>query len=79
MASSGVLSPDIASTLLTLQRGKCANCKQKLTRYHLDHVMPLALGGANEDQNMQLLCPGCNCRKQAMHPISFAQKEGRLL
>ena len=78
-ASGGVLSADIAERLFTSQRGKCTNCNGKLAEYHLDHIMPLALGGVNEDSNMQLLCPSCNWRKNAMHPVDFAQKEGRLL
>ena len=77
--SGGVLSLDIASRLMTLQRGKCANCQCRLTSHHLDHIVPLALNGANEDLNMQLLCPSCNWRKNSKHPIDFAQQEGRLL
>lgn len=78
-SSSGVLSIDIASRLFESQRGQCANCRKKLDVYHIDHITPLALGGANEDSNIQLLCPPCNWRKNAMHPIDFAQQEGRLL
>lgn len=77
--SSGTLSPDIAARLMALQKCKCANCKCKLSAYHLDHIEPLALGGLNADMNVQLLCPACNLRKSSKHPIDFAQQEGRLL
>ena len=30
---------------------------------HIDHITPVAQGGANARDNMQLLCPGCNTRK----------------
>jgi len=78
-SSVGVLSIDIAARLGKSQRGQCANCRKKFGEYHIDHIVPLALGGANEDSNVQLLCPPCNWRKNAMHPIDFAQQEGRLL
>lgn len=78
-ASTGVLSLDIVERLLHVQRGLCANCRGKPGLFHLDHIMPLALGGVNEDTNVQLLCAPCNLRKSAAHPIDFARQEGRLL
>ena len=79
--NSGKLSADIASKLLVLQRGFCAcGCGKKLgANYHLDHIMPLALGGANEDWNIQLLTPKCNLQKHSKHPIEFMQKERKFL
>lgn len=66
--------------LLAIQKGKCANCRVRLgRRYHVDHVMPLALGGSNGRRNLQLLCAPCNLRKSALHPVAFAQREGKLL
>lgn len=47
--------------------------------YHLDHVMPLALGGSNTDDNMQLLRDRCNLQKHAKHPVDFMQERGFLL
>lgn len=76
----GQLSPDLAQRLLVLQKGKCACCHKSLDDgYHLDHNMPLALGGANEDSNIQLLCPFCNLSKSAKHPVDFMQQKGFLL
>lgn len=81
LSGGGELSRDIANRLLVSQQGKCAcGCKQPLgDDYHLDHIMPLALGGANEDWNIQLLRARCNFRKGAKDPIEFAQENGRLL
>ena len=79
VGATGQLSADIESRLLRLQRGCCANCKAKLIRHELDHVVALSNGGANSDENMQLLCPICNRRKHAKDPIAFAQEQGRLL
>lgn len=79
-ANGGRLSKDIAERLFKLQRGKCACCKQKLgDDYHRDHMTPLALGGPNTDDNIQLLCPTCNLQKNKKHPIDFMQGRGFLL
>jgi len=47
--------------------------------FHMDHIMPIALGGSNTDDNMQLLRKECNLQKQAKHPIDFMQSRGLLL
>lgn len=79
-ANGGVLSQGLAEKLFKLQRGKCACCGVRLgTKYHMDHIMPLVLGGANSDENIQLLRPTCNIKKKAKHPIDFMQSQGRLL
>jgi 5-methylcytosine-specific restriction endonuclease McrA len=78
--SGGRLSTGLAQQLLKLQRGKCACCGTSLKDgYHLDHITPLARGGANEDWNMQLLTPKCNQQKHAKDPVEFMQSRGRLL
>lgn len=81
LESGGKLSKGLAARLFKLQRGKCAcGCKQPLGNdYHLDHNMPLALGGSNTDDNMQLLRQRCNNQKHAKHPIDFMQSRGFLL
>ena len=76
----GKLSAGLADKLYKLQRGRCACCGKRLgNNYHLDHRMPLALGGSNEDSNIQLLTAKCNLQKQAKHPIVFMQSKGYLL
>lgn len=51
------------------QNFKCANpdgkCKltDALEEYDVDHVIPLFLGGDDEERNMQALCPACHRRK----------------
>ena len=66
------------------QHGLCANCQTKLfksgaKKYHVDHIMPLALGGSNWPSNLQCLCPSCNLSKNAKDPIAWAREQGRLL
>lgn len=79
-AGDGSLSPEIANKLLILQKGKCACCNKSLSDgYHLDHIMPLALGGLNVDGNMQLLTPRCNMHKSKKHPVDYMQSKGFLI
>ena len=61
------------------QRGRCAACRKKLSKYHRDHILPLVLGGDNNAKNIQLLCPPCNLQKHAKHPVEFMQELGFLL
>lgn len=70
---------DIAN-ILKAQKNKCANCLNRIkSGYHVDHVMPLALGGSNGPENLQCLCPTCNLKKHAKHPIDWARENGRLI
>lgn len=78
--NGGKLSPELVSKLIKLQRGKCACCGLRLgDNYHMDHIMPIALGGTNEDWNIQLLRATCNMQKHAKHPVDFMQQRGFLL
>jgi 5-methylcytosine-specific restriction endonuclease McrA len=78
--SGGKLSDDLIEKLFNLQRGKCACCGDGLgENFHLDHIMPLALGGSNTDGNMQLLKQRCNNQKHSKHPIDYMQSKGFLI
>lgn len=79
--SGDQLSVGLADKLFKLQRGKCAcGCAQPLgDDYHIDHRMPLALGGEHADHNIQLLRKTCNLHKSAKHPVEFMQQRGFLL
>lgn len=67
--------------LLAKQNHKCAACRVsvKMAGYHVDHIIPLARGGANWPDNLQILCPTCNLSKGAKDPIAWANECGRLL
>lgn len=79
--NGGKLSSDIASRLMVLQQGKCACCRTDLrkSKYHLDHIEPLAKGGMHDDSNIQLLCPQCNMTKHTSDPVKFMQSRGFLI
>jgi len=79
-ANGGVLSNGLSAKLFKLQKGKCPCCGKPLGKdFHLDHKTPLALGGSNTDDNMQLLRQRCNSQKGAKHPTEFMQSRGFLL
>lgn len=64
----------------SLQNWKCAICRCSVRdNYHVDHILPLKLGGAHMPKNIQLLCAPCNLRKSAKHPVAFMQERGFLL
>lgn len=78
--NGGTLSKGLAEKLFKLQKGRCPCCGRPLgDDYHLDHKMPIALGGPNEDWNMQLLRKRCNKLKHAKHPVEFMRSRGFLL
>lgn len=59
--------------MIDVQEGKCNSCFSYLViegknNYHVDHIMPLVLGGSNWPDNLQLLCPRCNMKKGSKHP-----------
>lgn len=78
--SGGKLSPELATKLYVLQKGKCPCCGNLLGKnYHMDHIIPLINGGLNIDENIQLLRQRCNNQKHSKDPIDFMQSRGFLL
>jgi 5-methylcytosine-specific restriction endonuclease McrA len=62
-ATVGDIPCDAEHQLLGFQRGRCAYCHAPLTDYHVDHIIPLARGGAHSWENLVLACPPCNLSK----------------
>lgn len=78
--NGGTLSKGLSIKLFKLQRGMCPCCKQPLgDDFHMDHIQPIALGGSNTDDNIQLLRQRCNNQKSAAHPVDFMQSRGFLI
>lgn len=73
---------DDVNEVFRLQRGLCAGprCGKPLgDHFHRDHRIPLALGGRHDRDNLELLCPTCNHRKNATDPVEWAQRHGLLI
>ncbi len=80
IAAKGKHSVSDVRQILKEQRGRCAYCRDKLSKgYHVDHILALANGGANDRTNLQILCGPCNLSKGAKHPLHFARELGMLL
>ncbi|MDR6421282.1 5-methylcytosine-specific restriction endonuclease McrA [Paraburkholderia phenoliruptrix] len=63
-------------TLYVVQDGCCANCDSRLQDdMHLDHWMPLSLGGSNTIENLQWLCRDCNLGKGSADPIVWLARQ----
>lgn len=76
----GSFTTDDIKVIMKRQKKKCVVCRVDISKgYHIDHIMPLKLGGSNYPANLQLLCPHCNLKKAAFHPIDFMQSRGFLL
>lgn len=61
---AGVIVPDDIRFAYLSTDGKCYWCGVALGgRWHVDHVLALALGGLNVAENICVACPSCNSRK----------------
>lgn len=58
----GNRSKNIKHQLFGVQEGRCNLCKHEIEFRHMevDHVIPRAKGGPDDDTNLQLLCGHCN-------------------
>jgi 5-methylcytosine-specific restriction endonuclease McrA len=75
VAEAGTYTAEDVHALFNMQNGECAYCKADVSgNYHVDHIMPLARGGTNTKDNIQLCCPTCNIRKGWSDPDEFAAR-----
>ena len=78
--AEGSFNKNDIEQILKQQKHKCAVCKCCIkTKFHVDHIKPIARGGSNDRKNLQILCPPCNMKKGAKDPIDFMQGNGFLL
>lgn len=77
----GSYSGDDVKLKLELQKNKCLGCFSAIDglNYHIDHITPIAKGGMNTPDNIQILCPHCNLSKGAKYQEEFYQDKGFLL
>lgn len=58
------------ATIYDRDGGRCQHCSTDLPRepragWHIDHIVPISLGGPDTPANVQLSCPTCNWKKWA--------------
>ena len=67
--------------LFLKRKGTCASCYIKIDAgkaWDIDHILPLALGGTNEPENLQILCKPCHQSKTSQSDIPRIAKTKRL-
>ena len=67
--------------LFLKRKGTCAACSQKIDAgkaWDIDHILPLALGGTNAPDNLQILCRPCHRSKTSHSDIPRIAKTKRL-
>lgn len=72
----------VQRAVLHRDRGMCTSCKKDISGLiniasseNFDHIIPLAIGGANDVTNIQLLCETCNKAKSKKHVITSSYYE----
>lgn len=71
------LSPEVRMRIYQRDHGTCVYCGVSLSaaEFHVDHRLPLARGGSNDEANLCATCPNCNLRKHTMTAEEFAAQE----
>lgn len=74
----GRFGAEDVTRLFDEQAGLCVYCRADLSvTFQIDHRIPLAKGGSNWPDNIQLLCISCNRRKNHKDPEAFRQEMER--
>lgn len=66
--------------LFLTANGACQACGWRLTpgtRWEIDHIIPIALGGDNTEANLQVLCAACHGSKTARQDAPRLAKAAR--
>lgn len=60
----GHISDEVKQFIWIRDEGRCRHCGAT-TELQFDHIIPVAMGGSSEVENLQILCGPCNRRKAA--------------
>lgn len=66
--------------IIARQGHVCARCGDKVSVFEIDHVLPIELGGAEDDDNLQALCGRCHRAKTGadIQRIAKARRQAKL-
>jgi len=67
-----ITSLHVANALIT-NNFRCIYCGDEINKigWHLDHFLPLSLGGLNKFENLVCSCRECNMMKSNLKPVVF--------
>ena len=72
LSAEGSFTAAGVRAIYDIQEGSCFYCDTPLFgKYHVDHWVPIARGGSNDENNIVVSCPGCNVRKHSTLPHEF--------
>ena len=66
-----IIKPSVRVIVLEKYGGRCAYCGIKFDKMHIDHVVPVSMGGGNEIDNLMPSCQSCNNYKMNFHLERF--------
>ncbi len=69
-------SKEVRQMVYNKAEGRCQLCGKKITldEMTLDHIVPLGMGGRDEEDNLQCSCRSCNEFKSNILPEEFENK-----
>ena len=66
------ITPEIIDYIVSKYGGKCVYCGVSCEKkFHIDHKVPLSLGGGNDIDNLALSCPKCNFKKRTKTDVQY--------
>lgn len=75
-----MINKSVRFDILARSKGICVACGVKSTEamLHVDHIVPVSLGGKTEPGNLQALCYKCNTQKRNKDETDFLLHHNRL-
>ena len=67
--------------LMRQQNNTCVYCGSRRTAgsLQIDHIVPVVMGGSNDESNLQVICAPCNQRKGIQNDQEFRNRYSRLI
>lgn len=67
---------EVRELIYNTAKGRCALCGRKITydNMTLEHIVPLAMNGADDVSNLQCTCEACNLFKGSVLPDDFMER-----